>query len=165
MKIAVASFCLLMSLTAAGVTDVLAEGEKPIQLSLVNPIQIVNEKDSIKGLRLNLIYTVNHNLTGVDLGLINRNTGNVSGLQWSFAGIVEGDFTGWQNGIGAITEGHFKGFQSGLFNQNKTGEGFQWGAVNVSKDMRDSCWVWSMWPTTCMACRLGSSTSSRARRS
>ena len=36
-----------------------AEETKPVQLAAFNPVQLVPEQDSIKGLRLSLFYTVN----------------------------------------------------------------------------------------------------------
>ena len=44
----------------------------PIQLSLVNPIQIVPESQSINGIRFNLIYGKNANVTILDLLIIQQ---------------------------------------------------------------------------------------------
>ncbi|MCP4631734.1 MAG: hypothetical protein GY855_02330, partial [candidate division Zixibacteria bacterium] len=48
--------------------------EKPIQLSLFNPIQIFPETDGITGVRLNLLYGRNTKVIGVDFGLVNHTT-------------------------------------------------------------------------------------------
>ena len=42
---------------------------RPIQLALVPPVQLVPEDESIQGVRLNLIYCRNKNVSGVDIGL------------------------------------------------------------------------------------------------
>jgi len=51
----------------------MAQGPKspayPFQLSLVTPVAILSDSSSVNGLRINLIYGANENMTGVDLGL------------------------------------------------------------------------------------------------
>ena len=42
--------------------------EKPIQLSLLSPIQLVSEKYAISGVRLSLFYGRNTYVTGLDWG-------------------------------------------------------------------------------------------------
>jgi len=63
------SLVLLYSLSV----DVIAQ-EKPVQLSLVTPIQIVPEDQSLKGFRFNLLYGKNASVSGLDIGLVNRTT-------------------------------------------------------------------------------------------
>ncbi|MBT8387148.1 MAG: hypothetical protein KJO12_07020, partial [Ignavibacteria bacterium] len=70
--------------------------EKPIQLSLFNPIQIFPESSSIAGFRFNLIYGKNANVTGLDLGLVNQTTGTQTGVQWGGLNLNDGGFKGWQ---------------------------------------------------------------------
>jgi hypothetical protein len=53
----------------------------PVQLALLNPVQIFPESTSIRGARLNLLYGANENLYGVDAGLINPVTDEVGGIQ------------------------------------------------------------------------------------
>ena len=137
-------FALLLSgllLAAAARGDV-----KPIQISLFSPTQLAGPQASIKGLRLNLVYGVNHDLQGLDVGLVNKLTGDLMGLQYGlvnmvdgdasgiqmgFVHLVEGDFSGWQDGFVSITRGNFVGFQ-GPAAYNAAGElnGFQFGLVN-----------------------------------
>ncbi len=113
----------------------LAQGGKPVQLSLFNPVQLVPEKESISGLRLNLIYGVNQNVQGLDWGLVNHTRGDE--FAWQLGGVcyVEKNMTGWQDGWVNITQGEFTGFQSGLFNQAGQGNGVMFGVVNVTKSM------------------------------
>ncbi len=129
------SACLLL-LAVVSVSAARA-AERPIQISLVAPIQIFGEEDSIKGLRLSILYGRNVDVKGVDLGLIAAHaTGDVKGVQWSLVSLTGGDFTGWQSGLVNITEGAFTGYQSGWYNRTKgPTEAFQWGLVNVADDM------------------------------
>jgi len=125
---------LAISLTAATAA---AEGSSPIQISLVTPVQIVKADKSVSGLRLNLLYGRNVDVTGFDWGLVNHVTGNGLGLQDGFVNVVEKNFKGWQYGAVNLTHGEFTGFQSAwLFNQTETGHGVALGLVNVSKNMR-----------------------------
>ena len=118
----------------------------PIQLSLVNPIQIVPETQSINGLRFDLIYGKNANVTGFDLGLANHTTGKELGVQWGIVNLTEGGFTGWQDGFVNVTkgmsvglqtgtvnyhDGHFNGLQISIVNYAATLKGLQLGLINI----------------------------------
>ncbi len=120
--------------------------EKPVQLSLFNPVQIVPEHESVNGIRLNLIYTKNVNVSGLDWGLVNVTTGKQLGVQWGGVNITEGGFTGWQSGFVNISKGnslglqtswvnyhngHFNGLQFSLINYAETLKGLQIGLINV----------------------------------
>jgi hypothetical protein len=127
---------LALLAVAALAPGVRAEGAKPVQLSLFTPVQIVPPDQSVSGLRLNLIYGKNVDVTGVDWGLVNHDTGNGFAWQGGLVNLVEKDFTGWQDGVANITRGSFTGFQSGTFNQTQSMNGVALGWVNVSKSMR-----------------------------
>lgn len=118
----------------------------PIQLSLVNPIQIVPETQSISGFRFNLIYGKNANVSGLDLGLVNQTTGKELGVQWGAVNLTDGGFTGWQDGFANITkgmsvglqtggvnyhDGHFNGLQLAIVNYAATLKGLQLGLINI----------------------------------
>jgi hypothetical protein len=126
---------LAVALCAA--TPLLAQ-EKPIQVALFTPVQIVPENEGVGVLRLNFIYSVNRSVKYVDLGLVNVTTGGPSeGVQWSFVAINKGSFTGWQNsGLVAVTQGDFVGLQSAAFTSAATGKGVQWGIVNTARSWR-----------------------------
>jgi hypothetical protein len=116
-------------------TAVLAE-DRPIQLSLVTPIQIFSEDDSIKGFRLNLLYGRNASIKGVDLGLVNHTTSGISkGWQLGLVGVVDSDFVGWQDNSVNVVKGNFSGFQWGAVNYAKSAKGFQLGMVNYAERM------------------------------
>ena len=110
--------------------------ERAIQLSLVNPIQLVPEDDAVRGLRLSLLYGRNTDVSGLDIGLVAHATGDFQGLQWTGVGLTEGSFTGWQTGLVNIVQGDFEGLQTGVVNSAETGRGLQWGAVNHSNNFR-----------------------------
>jgi hypothetical protein len=124
--------CVLLIFSAK---DILAQ-DKPIQLSLFNPIQIFNENTSITGLRINLIYGKNAKVSGLDWGLVNEITSGVStGVQFGFVGIVDADYIGWQANAVNITKGRFQGLQWGIVNYAGTVSGVQIGLVNYAANM------------------------------
>lgn len=136
MKKALLGFLVLM---LVGSFQVFAEeGTKPIQISLINPIQIFNEDTSICGFRLNLICGVNDNVTGFDLGLGNVVKGNFKGVQWGAVNYVEGNASGWMDAsITNIVKGEFTGFQSAwIYNYaGKVTSGLQFGLINNTDDL------------------------------
>ena len=83
--------------------------EKPIQLSLFNPVQIVPEDQSVKGFRFNLIYGKNATVTGLDIGLVNMTTSLETGVQLGGVSITDGGFVGWQSNFASISKGNSKG--------------------------------------------------------
>jgi len=131
-------------------TVVMADG--PINLSLLNPIQIVKEDQSVTAFRFSLITGKNVDLTGLDISLVGMNTGNVTGWSTVGVGLVDGSFTGVQNGwLASITKGNMQGVQVGaytksglgstgvqfgLFNTADDFSGLQFGVVNIAETMR-----------------------------
>lgn len=110
--------------------------DKPIQLALFNPVQIFDENTSITGLRINLIYGKNAQVSGLDWGLVNHITSGVSkGVQFGLVGIVEADYMGWQDNGVNITKGKFEGLQWGIVNYAGTVSGVQIGLVNYAANM------------------------------
>ena len=120
----------------------------PIQLAFATPMQIAPESWDVMGLRLNLIYGSNHNVTFLDVGLLNHTINRQTGIQ--VAGIwngVEGEMSGIQvagilnsagnaymmSGIqaGSINlAGDATGLQVGVFNNANSMQGMQVGVVN-----------------------------------
>lgn len=132
MVAAVAASVLLCALAQAPVH---AE-ERLVQVSIITPIQLFPEEDSISGLRLNLLYGRNVSVTGLDLGLVNHtSTGMMTGLQYGLVGIADNDFTGWQDNSINIVRNDFKGMQWGLVNYARNAKGFQLGFVNYTWTM------------------------------
>lgn len=88
----------------------------PAQVSLVAPAQTSPSHCDVNGLRANIIYGKNRNVSGIDVGLINHATGNMNGYEVGIINNVEGDV----NGV-----------QRGFFNRARNVRGFQDGWVNV----------------------------------
>ena len=123
----------LSSALAIGLATPLVAQDKPIQLSLFTPVQLVPEKQGVSAVRLNLIYSVNRSVQYVDLGLVNLTSGGASkGIQWAAVAINKGTFNGWQSGFAAVTQARFEGLQTGVFTSALEGQGLQWGGVNMS---------------------------------
>ncbi|MDP8240006.1 MAG: hypothetical protein P9X24_13020 [Candidatus Hatepunaea meridiana] len=127
---------LILSVISLCIFSSTAFAEKPVQIALFNPIQLFSEDESIKGVRLNLIYGKNAALTGIDFGFVNHLTAPSLGIQYSFlANISDSDFTGYQHGFISITKGSLFGLQSGAYNYSKNATGIQWGFINVANRM------------------------------
>ena len=124
-------------LTIVLMTQPVLAQEKPIQLSLFSPIQLVPEDDAISGVRLSLLYGRNKYVSGLDWGLVSHSTsGRSVGVQFGGVGLVEADFMGWQSNVVNITEGNFEGFQWGVVNYAGHASGFQLGLVNYAASMK-----------------------------
>jgi hypothetical protein len=110
---------------------------RPIQLSLVTPIQIFPESDTIGGVRLNLLYGRNVSVIGLDIGLVNHvTTGKFTGLQHGLVGIADSDFMGVQHGGVNVTQGRCEGLQWGMVNYAHEMSGLQFGFVNYARTMK-----------------------------
>jgi hypothetical protein len=108
-----------------------AAQERPINIALVAPIQIVPADQPIKGLRLNVIYGRNSAMTGFDLGLANHVAGRMSGVQWGVVNLAD-SMVGWQAGTVNYTAGRFEGFMWGSVNYAGHINGLQLGLVNYA---------------------------------
>jgi hypothetical protein len=126
---------LTVLLAASFVAASSASAQSPIQVSLFDPVQIISDANAVAGVRLNVIYTKNSNVTFLDLGFgYNLTTGNGTGIQWALVPRTQGTFTGWQSGFVSVTEGAFTGLQTGAVTMAGSGsKGVQYGFVNVAK--------------------------------
>jgi len=106
------SFVVMLNLITF---DMVSAAEHPYQISLANPLQLINERDSIKGIRINIVYGVNNNVTGFDFGLFNVAEGDQKGLQF---GIYNSSFK-------------TKGLQIGIINRTEYLNGIQIGLINI----------------------------------
>jgi hypothetical protein len=138
--------------------------ENPFQIAFIGPtMQLVDDDEDVRGIRLNLIYGVNENVSGLDLGLINHTNGMMTGVEFGVVNVVDGGFTGWQSGLVNVTKGQFTGLQwapwnimwspwtvvglanfaeaaegaqiAAAFNKADYMHGFQLSLVNVAEDM------------------------------
>ncbi|MDH4038462.1 MAG: hypothetical protein OEY32_12185 [Candidatus Krumholzibacteria bacterium] len=126
--LALLAVCTLSSLPALA-------AEKPVNLSLVTPISIAKETDSVTAFRFSLLYGKNTSVEVLDLGLISHTTSGLSrGLQWSAVNIAEADFKGLQIGwLVNYNAGSFEGVQFGFVNHTMNGDGLQIGFVNYAQ--------------------------------
>jgi uncharacterized protein YjbI with pentapeptide repeats len=122
------SALLVLSLVGMAMAE-----DKPVQLALFNPVQLVPETESIKGLSLGLIYAANQNVTGLSFVFfgVNEANGDVKGVELGLGNWVEGLSHGWQAGFVNRVGSRFVGLQSGILDITKGDlTGAQLGAVN-----------------------------------
>lgn len=127
------------SLLAASLLAALAAGaparaaDKPIQLAVFDPVQLVPDTQSVSGLRLTLVYSRNVDVTGFDYSFIaTHTTRNFRGVQIAPVNIVGQNMVGLQWGWVGLTGGTVHGAQLGIFNKAKRVEGLQLGLVNMT---------------------------------
>ena len=134
MKIVYTSIIIVFMTLISG--NLLAQ-DNPFQLSLFDPIQIVPNNESINGVRLNLIYSKNANVTGFDWGLVNVTTGKQLGVQWGGVNITDGGVTGWQAGFVNVSRGNFEGLQTSFVNYHDGHfNGLQFSVVNYAATLK-----------------------------
>ncbi len=110
--------------------------EVPVSLNLYDDIQLPgSSSSSIKGVRFNVLYGVNENLTGVDWGLflpINVLRGDLVGAQFGIYNQVDGSVTGFQSAV-VNNSGSVTGVQMGFVNIAQNLKGLQIGLLNFHK--------------------------------
>lgn len=110
--------CSLTALAAFALSPVVSHADNGFQFSFWAPdLQVVPANEDIDGLRINLVYGENHNVTGFDWGFlgVGVTTGNFNGFALSWGGTIDGDATGvlWQ-GFYSNVDGKFSGWQGAL---------------------------------------------------
>ncbi len=90
----------------------------PLQLSVWDPIQLFPERYNVYGIRMNLAYGSNQNLTGIDLGGVNVVSRNQGGIQ---AGLIN------------LSESS-AGLCAGVMNYTTRLGGGQLGLLNTAQD-------------------------------
>ena len=114
------------------------EQPRALQLSLFGPIQWHSEDDSIKGLRLNMIYGANVDVQWIDLGLFNLVKRDFKGLQVGLvANVTRRTCEGIQAAIFYNDAGEdLHGLQIGIVNHTGSLNGIQIGVINFNDDTR-----------------------------
>ena len=132
-------YCALFFLAVLSIIFISTPGQakdRPIQVTLFTPIQIFPEDNSIKGVRINLLYGRNVSITGLDWGLVNHTTtGKSKGIQIGFVGLSDSDFMGLQYNSVNVTKGNVEGLQWGIVNYAHSMNGLQIGLVNYAQMM------------------------------
>ncbi len=138
-KLALALALILCSTVMVSAFDTTA-----LELSIWAPrAQLVPPEIAVSGLKLNLPYGNNYQVTGLDLGLvsINRSQGDqhpasVSAIQVNLWNSTDGDFTGLQVGLVNIAD-NSSGIVVGLCNvTSNCARGLFVGLINSSLDFR-----------------------------
>ncbi len=134
---------LVMAMTlAAG--SLFAFDQTALQLSIWSPkLQLVPPEIAITGLKLNLPYGSNCQITGLDAGLvsISRDQGpdlaaRVAALQVNLVNYTSGSFSGLQVGLVNVSDTSW-GIVAGLVNSaNSRASGIQLGIINSSLEFR-----------------------------
>ena len=92
-----------------------ARADSPYQVSFIHPIQLIDPLVNIRGVRFNVIYGVNHDVSGLDIGLINQVNRHQKGLQ---VGLFNSSFK-------------TSGVQLGIINKTNNLHGVQIGLINI----------------------------------
>lgn len=107
----------------------------PAQVSVINPIQTTPSHCDVCGVRANILYGKNRNVSGLDIGLVNHVTGDMKGVEIGIVNNVEGDVYGVQSGV-VNCSNCMTGYQEALINVNqRKATGFQRGFYNCTCDM------------------------------
>lgn len=107
-------FLLSLFLCAYLISTSNVRAESLFQIAIVNPLQLIPEDKSINGMRINVVYGFNENVSGLDVGLVNRTFGQQTGLQ---VGLFNSTFEMEGVQIGIINRADFlSGVQIGLVN-------------------------------------------------
>jgi hypothetical protein len=137
-KFALLAMAIVFGLAAS------ARAGLPVQLGVAgDSLQVFSAEREITGLRLNLPYSENDEMTGLDFGIAGGG-GTIRGIRLNLfnfssvhsAGLEAGlsnygeTFSGVQFGIFNIVEGEVQGWQTALFNNAGELHGFQLGIVN-----------------------------------
>lgn len=126
---------------------VFAEKIRPLQVSIWSPVQLVSASNSIAGLRFNLVYTDNKDVSGISLGAgWARTGGGMKGIELGAVNWTDGLTYGFKSGflnytgrrsVGLdlaainIIKGEMTGFQAGIANYNYDAlHGWELGFVN-----------------------------------
>lgn len=127
---------LLCAIALATGAATAAKADAGFQFGFWAPdLQIVDANESVRGLRIDIVYGENANVSGVDLGIVNSTTGNFVGFGWApGANLVDGSAVGVQwSWIYSHTAGEFTGWQSAaVARQEGAGSsGLQTGLVTL----------------------------------
>lgn len=146
----------LFACSAFAIACVAARADVPFQFGFWAPdLQTAPVTEDVRGLRIDVLYGENRNVSGVDLGLVNSTTGDFVGFGWapganlvdgSAAGVqwswiyshTAGEFTGWQTAIVSRIGGHGScGLQTGWVTLNESDfTGAQIGLFNKAETLK-----------------------------
>lgn len=105
---------LIIASSALALSAAVAKADAGFQFGFWAPdMQIVDSTENVKGLRIDIVYGENADVTGADLGVVNSTTGDFKGFGWALgANLVKGDAVGVQWAwLYSRSEGEFTGWQ------------------------------------------------------
>ena len=97
-----------------------ARADGPVQVAIFNPLQLIDEDQSVHGFRFDFLYGDNYSVSGLDMGIMNRTEDEQRGVQF---GIYNSSFD-------------VVGLQLGIVNRADFLEGVQIGLVNIHTEGR-----------------------------
>lgn len=107
----------------------------PIQVGLFGGnAQICAPETEITGLRLNLVYGENDDMSGLDLGIVGGGA-SISGLRLNAINLSDECSSGVEIGLVNIAKGEMHGWQCGIYNSAGSMRGFQLGLINRCGDL------------------------------
>ena len=107
----------LLACSGLALASVAARADVPFQFGFWAPdLQIADVTEDVRGLRIDIFYGENRNVSGVDLGIVNSTTGDFVGFGWApGANLVDGSAVGVQwSWIYSRTTGEFTGWQTAI---------------------------------------------------
>ena len=117
-----------VAVALAGMVEAMAWS--PIQVGLFGGnAQICAPETEITGLRLNLPYSENDDVTGLDLGIVSGGA-SISGLRLNAVNLSDEHSGGVEIGLVNVDKGEMVGWQCGIFNYAGSMRGFQLGLIN-----------------------------------
>lgn len=117
-----------IAVALAGMVDAMAWS--PLQIGLFGGnAQICAPETEIIGLRLNLVYGENDDMTGLDLGIVSGGA-SISGLRLNAVNLSDEHSGGVEFGLVNVDKGEVVGWQCGIFNYAGSMRGFQLGLIN-----------------------------------
>ena len=117
-----------VAVALAGMVEAMAWS--PIQVGLFGGnAQICAPETEITGLRLNLPYSENDDVTGLDLGIVSGGA-SISGLRLNAVNLSDEHSGGVEIGLVNVDKGEMVGWQCGIYNYAGSMRGFQLGLIN-----------------------------------
>jgi hypothetical protein len=117
-----------VAVALAGMVEAMAWS--PIQVGLFGGnAQVCAPETEITGLRLNLPYSENDDVTGLDLGIVSGGA-SISGLRLNAVNLSDEHSGGVEIGLVNVDKGEMVGWQCGIFNYAGSMRGFQLGLIN-----------------------------------
>ena len=124
--------CISVSFVNAQESAYYVENSAPVQISIFDPYGLPPGLNTVRGVRLNLIYGDIMNVYGLDCGLVQRASNEIDALQVGAINIT-GKTRPFQCALILNNSESMTGLQVGLFNFTGELSGIQIGLLNKSR--------------------------------